>query len=136
MMRRLLASLVLSATLLAVAVPIVAAHECVISSRSAQGNTGADHSDRWAPLTLAEVFGFIHTVIPNGPALTPDQIDEAVEIAVDQGLPADGWLVRIDKTIGEGSKNPNLANGKGLDHLEDLVGEQIVGIYLEIAFPG
>ena len=135
-MRRLLASLVLSATLLAVAVPIVAAHECVISSRSAHGNTGADHSDRWAPLTLSDVFGFIHTAIPDGPALTPDQIDEAVEIAVDQGLPAEGWLVRIDKTIGEGSKNPNLANGKGLDHLQGLVGEQIVGIYLEVAFPG
>ena len=134
-MRRLFASLVLSATLLAVAVPIVAAHECVISSRSAQGNTGADHSDRWAPLTLADVFGFIHTVV-NGDPLTPDQIDEAVEIAVDQGLPADGWLVRIDKTIGEGSKNSNLANGKGLDHLEGLVGEQIVGIYFQVVGAG
>ena len=134
-MRRLFAGLVLSATLLAVAAPIVAAHECVVSTRSAQGNTGADRSGRWAPLALGGVFGFIHTAIPGGPPLTPDQIDEAVEIAVDQGLPADGWLVRIDKTIGEGSKNPNLANGKGLDHLEGLVGEQIVGIYLGIAFP-
>ena len=133
-MRRLFASLVLSATLLAVAAPIVAAHECVISSRSAHGNTGADHSDRWAPLTLSDVFGFIHTAV-GGPALTPDQIDEAVEIAIDQGLPAD-WLVRIDKTIGEGSKNPNLADGKGLDHLEGLVGEQIVGIYFQVVGAG
>ena len=87
-MRRLFAGFVLSATILAVAVPVVSAHECVISSRSAQGNTGADHSDRWARLTLADVFGFIHTAIPDGPALTPDQIDEAVEMAIDQGLPA------------------------------------------------
>ena len=134
-MRRLFASLVLSATLLAVAVPIVAAHECVISSRSAHGDTGADHSDRWARLALSDVFGFIHTVVDGDP-LTPDQIDEAVEIAVDQGLPADGWLVRIDKTIGEGSKNSNLTNGKGLDHLEGLVGEQIVGIYFQVVGAG
>ena len=135
-MRRLFASLVLSATLLAVAVPIVAAHECVISSRSAHGNTGADHSDRWAPLALSRRVRLHPHGGPDGDPLTPDQIDEAVEIAVDQGLPADGWLVRIDKTIGEGSKNPNLANGKGLDHLEGLVGEQIVGIYFQVVGAG
>ena len=66
-MRRLFAGLVLSATLLAVAAPIVAAHECVISTRSAQGNTGADHSGRWAPLALSDVFGFIHTAIQAAP---------------------------------------------------------------------
>jgi hypothetical protein len=30
--------------------------------------------------------------------------------------------VRSNKTIGEGSANPNLANGKGLDHAEDVFG--------------
>jgi hypothetical protein len=41
----------------------------------------------------------------------------------------DGWVVRSDKTIGAGSNNPNLANGKGVDHLADVYGNQIVGIY-------
>ena len=30
--------------------------------------------------------------------------------------------MRIDKTIGEGSANPDLGNGKGLDHMEDAYG--------------
>jgi hypothetical protein len=37
--------------------------------------------------------------------------------------------VRADKTIGEGSANPNLADGRGLDHLADTYGAQLVGIY-------
>jgi hypothetical protein len=69
--------------------------------------------------------------VVGGPALTPSQIDWAVSEAVAQGLPADGWVTRADKTIGEGSSNPNLANGKGLDHLADSVGPQIVGIYFQ-----
>lgn len=56
-------------------------------------------------------------------------------MAVAAGLPADGWVIRFDKTIGDGSKNPNLANGKGLDHLVDSVGETIVGIYFGIVGP-
>ena len=130
-MRKLLAGLVLSGTILAVAVPTVAAHECYIVNRSQQGTVGADHSANWGKLTLADVFGFIHEVV-GGPALSPAQIDEAVGIAVSQGLPRDGWLVRMDKTIGEGSGNKNLANGKGLDHLADVYGGQIVGIYFQV----
>ncbi len=34
----------------------------------------------------------------------------------------EGFTVRADKTIGEGSSNPNLANGKGLEHIEDAYG--------------
>jgi hypothetical protein len=103
-------------------------HECVISSRSAQGDAGALHSGRWGNLGLADVFGFIHEVV-GGPALSGSQIDWAVGEAIAQGLPADGWVIRVDKTVGEGSSNTNLADGKGLDHLSALVGEQVVGIY-------
>jgi hypothetical protein len=130
-MRRILAGLLLSGLLLTVAAPIVAAHECVIANRAAQGDAGADHSGNWERLTLADIFGFIHGVV-GGPALTADQIEDAVEIAVDQGLPVDGWLTRGDKTIGDPTKNPNLADGKGLDHLSIVYGEQIVGIYFQV----
>jgi hypothetical protein len=85
---------------------------------------------RWGQLTLADIFGFIHEVVER-PALSPAQIDWAVAEGVNEGLPAEGWVVRMDKTVGEGSKNPNLANGKGLDHLADVYGQQIVGIYFQ-----
>jgi hypothetical protein len=126
--RRLIISLALAGSLAAAAAPAVLAHECVIASRSAQGNAGAQHSSNWTTLGLADIFGFINGVV-GGPALTPGQITWAVGEAIRQGLPADGWVTRADKTIGEGSSNPNLANGKGLDHLADSVGPQIVGIY-------
>jgi hypothetical protein len=81
-------------------------------------------------LSLRAIFGFIHLPV-GGSALTPAQIDWAVGEAANQGMPADGWLIRSDKTIGEGSSNPNLADGKGVDHLVDAYGVQIVGIYFQ-----
>jgi hypothetical protein len=126
--RRFLISLTLAGSLLSVAAPAVLGHECYIVSRSAQGNAGALHSSNWGRLTLANIFGFIHGAVGGRP-LTPGEITWAVNEAVAQGLPADGWVVRTDKTIGEGSSNPNLANGRGLDHLADVYGNQIVGIY-------
>ena len=132
-MRRFLISLALAGSVAMVAAPAVFAHECTIASRSAQGNTGALHSASWTRLGLADVFGFINGEV-GGPPLSPSQIDWAVNEAIAEGLPADGWVIRSNKTIGEGSSNPNLANGKGLDHLADSVGPQIVGIYF--AAPG
>ena len=129
-MRRLVLSFVLAGSLLAIAAPAVLGHECTIASRSAQGDAGALHSSRWGRLTLQDVFGFIGGEV-GGRDLTPAEIDQAVGMAVAAGLPADGWVIRTDKTIGEGSKNPNLANGKGLDHLADSVGPQIGGIYFQ-----
>jgi hypothetical protein len=129
-MRRLFVSLALAGTMLSVAAPAVLGHECFIASRSAQGDAGADHSARWGRESLADIFGFIHEIV-GGQALTADQISWAVSTAVNQGLPADGWIVRLDRTIGEGSSNPNLGNGKGLDHLAVAVGDQIVGIYFQ-----
>jgi hypothetical protein len=127
-MRRLLVSLVLGGTLLTAGAPAVFGHECYIANRSAAGDAGALHSGSWARLTLTDVFGFINLVV-GGPALTPSQTTWAVNTAIAAGLPADGWVTRSDKTIGEGSANPNLADGKGLDHLADAFGAQIVGIY-------
>ena len=39
------------------------------------------------------------------------------------------WVTRGDKTIGDGSANPNLADGRGLDHLADLVGQEVGALY-------
>lgn len=129
-MRRFLISLALAGSMLGIAAPVALGHECYIVNRSDQGNAAVLHSGRWMQLTLADIFGFINTAV-GGPALSPSQITWAVDTAVAQGLPRDGWVVRSDKTIGEGSKNPNLADGKGLDHLADVYGGQIVGIYFQ-----
>ncbi len=128
-MRRMFLGLVLAGALLGATAPAALGHECFIANRSAQGDAGAINSGRWAPLSLADVFGFINQIV-GGPALTPGQIEWAVGEAVAQGLPAGGWVIRMDKTIGEGSNNPNLANGKGLDHLAGAFGPQIVAIYV------
>lgn len=128
--RRTIAAGVLAITVLGGSATVALGHECFIASRSAQGDAGAVHSGVWERLTLADVFGFINGIV-NGPPLSASQIDWAVAEGVSQGLPENGWVVRSDKTIGEGSKNPNLANGKGLDHLADVYGQQIVGLYFQ-----
>lgn len=128
MIRRFMVSLALGATLLTAGAPAVLGHECYIANRSAAGDAGALHSGVWARITLADIFGFINELV-GGPPLSQSQITWAVDAAVAAGLPSDGWVVRSDKVIGEGSANPNLANGKGLDHLADSFGPQLVGIY-------
>lgn len=127
-MRRIIVGLILAGSLLGTAAPAVLGHECFIANRSAQGDAGALHSKNWTPLTLATIFGFINQFV-GGTALTSDQIAWAVDEAAAEGLPVGGWVVRSDMVIGEGSSNPNLANGRGLDHLADAYGGQLIGIY-------
>ena len=126
--RRTIAASALAIAVLGGSSSAVFGHECIIANRSDQGNAGALHSKVWVPLTLADIFGFIHGVVGGAP-LSPAQIDWAVGEAVNQGLPANGWVVNGKVTIGEGSSNPNIADGRGLDHLSVAYGEQIVGIY-------
>ena len=45
-----------AALVLTVGVGSVAAHECYVVNRSAQGNAGASHSQRWFTLTLEQLF--------------------------------------------------------------------------------
>ncbi len=127
-MRRIMLALMLAGTLAIAGAPAVLGHECFIANRSAAGDAGALHSGNWTRLTLGEIFSFINTFV-GGPPLSAGQVTWAIGEAVREGIPADGWVVRTDKTIGEGSSNPNLANGKGLDHLGDAFGPQLVGIY-------
>ena len=128
MVKRILVAALLASTLAVASVGAAFAHECVISSRSDQGDAGATHSGRWAVLTLADVLGFINTEIPGqeDQFLTEDQVAWAV---ANRGDLPESWVTRTDKTIGEGSANPNLADMKGLDHLADLYGQQVGALY-------
>jgi len=58
----------------------------------------------------------------NGPDFPPGvDPDCFVEFWLSNGGP-EGFTVRSDKIIGEDSANPNLGNGKGLDHIEEAFG--------------
>jgi hypothetical protein len=90
------------------------AHECYIANRSAQGNAGATHSSNWITVTVEE---FVNS--PDfPPGVDPDCF---LDYWLSNGGP-EGFTVRGDKTIGEGSANPNLGDGKGLDHIEEAFG--------------
>jgi hypothetical protein len=88
------------------------AHECFIANRSDTGDLMAQHSSRWVALTAADIAAF-------APPGTDQQCVE--DYWLSHGGPA-SLTVRSDKVIGEGSSNPNLANGKGLEHAEDVFG--------------
>ena len=95
-LRRGLAASLLAGTMLISMAGVALGHECVISSRSAQGDAGALHSGRWVRLSLETIYGFINQAV-GGPALTPSQITWAVGESIDEGLPADGWVVKLSK---------------------------------------
>ena len=89
------------------------AHECYIDNRSDQGDAKAGtNSTVWEILTAQDIAGF-----------TPPGTDQACFVAywLANGGP-ESVTVRSDKTIGAGSANPNLANGQGLEHAEDVFG--------------
>jgi hypothetical protein len=123
--RRPLVATALALSLSVTAAGSVLAHECVISSRSDRGDAGALNSKVWGQHSLAFILGFIHEIVGSDP-LTPSQIQWAV---ANRGTLPLAWTVRIDKTIGEGSSSPNLADGRGLDHLSALAGQQVVALY-------
>lgn len=89
-------------------------HECFIANRSAQGDANATHSSRWFTVTVADFV--------NSPDFPPGVDPECfLDFWTSNGGP-DSFTIRADKTIGEGSANPNLGNGSGLDHIEDAYG--------------
>lgn len=118
MLRRSILSVLLAGLLALASVGSAFAHECTISSRSAQGNEGATNSMVWDKLYLSTILGqFL--------GLTDDQVAWALE---NRGDLPEFWVIRVDKTIGEESSNPNLGDGRGLDHLIDLVGAQVFAL--------
>lgn len=89
------------------------AHECFIASRSANGDANATHSSRWITLTAEDIANFV----------APPGTDTTCFVAywTSHGGP-ESITIRSDKTIGENSNNPNLSNGKGLEHAADVYG--------------
>lgn len=120
MIRRSILAALFAGMLAMLSIGTAFAHECVISSRSAQGNEGATNSKVWGKLHLETILGeFL--------GLSDEAVEWAMERHETYGLP-EFWVTRFDKTIGEASSNPNLADGKGLDHLIGLVGPQVFAL--------
>jgi hypothetical protein len=129
LVRRVLTAVVLAGAVAAISVSSVFAHECTIVSRSDTGDAmAAAHSPKWGVLTLDDVFTSILPGELGAPPLSAAQQQWAVQQAEAAGIPY-SFVTRTDKTIGENSNNPNLADGKGLDHLADVYGAQLAGIY-------
>jgi hypothetical protein len=113
-MRRFLVSFVGAAAALLLFAGTASAHECYISDRSARGDLQAGlNSKVWGLITVQDIAGF-----------APPGTDQTcfVDYWLANGGPA-SFTVRTDKTIGVDSQNPNLADGKGLEHAEDVYGE-------------
>ena len=134
MLRRIASASLLSLLILAVGASSAFAHECFNASRSAQGDTGAQHSENWFNLTTEFVFTVI---LPGdtGITLTDEQLAWALDQADAAGIPS-GFVIRIDKTIGVtkgGKAAPGIAmhgdDGHGIDHAVDAYGDQLFGIF-------
>ena len=134
MLRRIASASLLSLLILAVGASSAFAHECFNASRSAQGDTGAQHSENWFNLTTEFVFTVI---LPGdtGITLTDEQLAWALDQADAAGIPS-GFVIRIDKTLGFNAKGDlapgfakNGADGRGIDHAVDAYGDQLFGIF-------
>lgn len=112
MRKKLLFGIASFVALLALATGSASARDCFIANRSATGNQQAGTNSKvWTIVTLSD---FLQEDLGFPPACASGAV-AAVQAA---GLPIQ-FTTRSDKTIGEGSANPNLANSKGLEHLEE-----------------
>ena len=95
------------------------AHDCFIISRADRGSQQAGtHSSVWVAFSLRDIL--IAPVDPNDPensglGCTGDAADAIVAQVRSLGLPT-VLATRTDKVISGDSSNPNLGNGKGLEH--------------------
>jgi hypothetical protein len=93
----------------------VDALDCIIASRSAQGDASAgSHAAVWAASSVSD---FAHS-----PEFPPGFDPDCFVAAWLAGGGPVSFTVRTNKVIGSGSSNPNLADGRGLDHIEDAYG--------------
>ena len=127
-MRVLVRSLIVALALGLVPVASVAAHECIVVNRSDTGNEHASGSGRWFTLTLEQLFS--ETEDFGFPDLSAAQVDYAVDLSLDSGVPAK-FTFRADKTLLENAagwqKNGHSTDGKGIDHFFDVYGETLIG---------
>lgn len=124
-----LAAAVLTAGLVLAGAGAASAHECYIPHRSDQGNAGATHSQNWATLHIEELFATAHEFLGGDP-LTPAQVQEAVSMAADQGIPT-SLTTFTRKTLPAG-KGGSSSDGKGIDHYFQTYEADLVAIFFAV----
>ncbi len=125
-MRVLVRSLALALAIGVVPATTVAAHECIVVNRSAIGNLHASISGEWMTVTLHDIYE--QTELFGLPDLTEEQVDYAVALASSWGIPG-SFTFRTDTLLPPSSAwdaGGHSTDGKGIDHVFDLYGDQIV----------
>lgn len=125
MIRKTLMTLTLAAGLVVTGGGIASAHECYIVNRSEKGNANATHSGNWETLHLADLFAEAHFFL-GGRALTPAEIDMAVDQAAEAGVPS-SVTIFLRKTL-----PPAGPDGSGIDHFFATHIDTLAGIYFGI----
>ena len=132
MFRKTAATLALTVGLIGIGAGAASAHECYVANRSAQGNAGASNSANWYTLHLEELFRSGHEFL-GGPALTDAQVQTALAMAADQGVPSSFTLFErftIPRSQGELAEiSSKSSDGKGIDHFFAKYGDTIVGVF-------
>ena len=132
MFRKTAATLALTVGLVGIGAGAASAHECYVANRSAQGNAGASNSANWYTLHLEELFRSGHEFL-GGPALTDAQVQTALAMAADQGVPSSFALFErftIPRSQGELAEvSSKSSDGKGIDHFFAKYGDTIVGVF-------
>lgn len=114
------------------------AHHCINVSRSEQGNAGAEASNGWETLSLADLYGFLISSAGDFglPPAELSDIPAMVAAAKAAGVP-DGFVVNMHATASGGTEKkegaPQNSDGKGIDFLDAAYGEQIFGAYFQVA---
>jgi hypothetical protein len=119
MKRKVLVGAIAGMALLIASSSAAFAQDCFIISRSDRGSQQAgSHSSVWGAFALHDLL--TAPVDPNdeensGLGCSDDAADAIVAQVKALGLPT-VLSTRIDTVIGENSSNPNLGDGKGLEH--------------------
>ena len=110
---------------------VASAHECFIAKRSAAGTAAATHSANWERLTLEDLFSHLPPFLP---ALTPLQVERAVGLAEQQGIPTSVALFgKQTIPVSQDEWSPKSGDGKGVDHFFSAYGERLVAIVMTVS---
>ena len=114
-MKKVLATLAMTGAMIALPATAALAHDCFVANRSDKGAQGAAHSSAntdfahgWVSFSVAEL-------------LTDSGVDD-VDAALAEWVAAGNkafFATRVDKLIQESTSNPNLGNGKGMEHFSE-----------------
>ena len=131
MLRKTFVTAALTTGLVLSSAGIASAHECFIAKRSATGTTAATHSANWHELTLSALFSDLPPFLPQ---LTPAQVEEAVDMAQQQGIPTSVALFgKHTIPVSQDEWSPKSADGKGVDHFFSAYGDRLVGIVMAVS---